>query len=160
MLEFFATWSPTAIIGLVSVVGGLLAVSICVGLISWCAVRRAQIAADLKRDLVQRGLSVEQIERLVQGPPEDEKPYYEKQLEGSLASLLAQAEVPGHVMTEVLRVYQATDGGTKKAVYDAIEEIIGSEPTEEQLLAAVRTLCPPKAGAAPMPQFDSARIGV
>jgi hypothetical protein len=159
MLEFFATWSPTAIIGLVSVVGGLLAVSICVGLISWCVVRRAQIAADLKRDLVQRGLSVEQIERLIQGPPEEEKPYYEKHLEGSLASLLAQAEVPGPVMTEVLRIYQATDGGTKKAVYDAIEEIIGSEPTEEQLLAAVRTLCPPKAGAAMSPQFDSARVG-
>jgi len=160
MLEFFSTWHEGAIIGLVSVVGGLLAVSICVGLISWCVVRRAQIAADLKRDLVQRGFSVEQIERLVQGPPEEEKPYYEKQLEGSLASLLTQSEVPGPVMTEVLRIYQATDGGTKKAVYDAIEEIIGSEPTEEQLLAAVRTLCPPKAGGVLLPQYDSARIGV
>src|SRR5262245_14794224 len=160
MLEFFSTWHPNAIIGLVSVVGGLLAVSICVGLISWCIVRRAQIAADLKRDLVQRGFSVEQIERLVQGPPEAEKPYYEKQLEGSLASLLAQAEVPGPVMTDVLRIYQATDGGTKKAVYDAIEEIIGSEPTEEQLLAAVRTLCPAKAGPPPVSQYDGAGVGV
>jgi len=109
---------------------------------------------------VQRGLPIEQIERLIQGPPESEKPYYEKQLEGSLASLLTQSEVPGPVMTEVLRIYQATDGGTKKAVYDAIEEIIGSEPTEEQLLAAVRMLCPPKAGAGMSPQFDSARVGV
>ena len=160
MLEFFANWNPDAILGLVSIVGGLLAVVLCVGLISWCVVRRAQIAADLKRDLVQRGLSVEQIERLIQGPPESEKPYYEKQLEGSLASLLAQSEVPGPVMTEVLRIYQATDGGTKKAVYDAIEEIVGSEPTEDQLLAAVRTLCPPKAGNTFTPQFDSARVGV
>ena len=77
-----------------------------------------------------------------------------------MASLLAQSEVPGPVMTEVLRIYQATDGGTKKAVYDAIEEIVGSEPTEDQLLAAVRTLCPPKAGNTFTPQFDSARVGV
>jgi hypothetical protein len=160
MLEFFANWSPEAVLGLISIVGGLLAVVSCVGLISWCIVRRSQIAADLKRDLVQRGLSIEQIERLIQGPPESEKPYYEKQLEGSLASVLAQCEVPGPVMTEVLRIYQATDGGTKKAVYDAIEEIIGSEPSEEQLLAAVRTLCPPKSGVVVSPQFDSARIGV
>ena len=46
MLEFFANWNPDAILGLVSIVGGLLAVAICVGLISWCVVRRAQIAAD------------------------------------------------------------------------------------------------------------------
>ena len=160
MLEFFSTWSPEWILGLISIAGGLLAVVACVGLISWCVVRRAQIAADLKRDLVQRGLPIEQIERLIQGPAESEKPYYEKQLEGSLASVLTQCEVPGPVMTEVLRIYQATDGGTKKAVYDAIEEIIGSEPTEEQLLAAVRTLCPPKAGAVMSPQYDSARVGV
>ena len=160
MFEFFANWNPEWILGLVSIVGGLLAVVICVGLVSWCIVRRAQIAADLKRDLVQRGLPIEQIERLIQGPPESEKPYYEKQLEGSLASLMAQSEVPGPIMTEVLRIYQATDGGTKKAVYDAMEEIIGSEPTEEQLLAAVRTLCPPKAGGPLAPQFDSARVGV
>jgi hypothetical protein len=160
MLDFFANWSPDAIMGLVAIVGGLLTIVGCVGLMSWCLVRRAQIAADLKRDLVQRGLSVEQIERLIDGPREDEKPYYEKQLEGSLASLLAQSEVPGPLMTEVLRIYQATDGGTKKAVYDAIEEIIGSEPTEDQLLAAVRTLCPPKAGTVMSPQYDSARVGV
>jgi hypothetical protein len=73
---------------------------------------------------------------------------------------LTQAEVPGPVMLDVMRTYQATDGGTKKAVYDAIEEIVGSEPTEEQLLAAVRTLCPPKAGGVMSQQFDSARIGV
>jgi hypothetical protein len=160
MLDFLANWSPEEIMGFVAIVGGLLAIVSCVGLISWCVIRNAQIAADLKRDLVQRGLPVDQIERLILGPREDEKPYYEKQLEGSLASLLAQSEVPGPLMTEVLRIYQATDGGTKKAVYDAIEEIIGSEPTEDQLLAAVRTLCPPKAGAVMSPQYDSGRVGV
>jgi hypothetical protein len=156
MLDVFANWSPEEIMGFVAIVGGLLAIVSCVGLISWCVLRNAQIAADLKRDLVQRGLPVDQIERLIQGPREDEKPYYEKQLEGSLASLLAQSEVPGPLMTEVLRIYQATDGGTKKAVYDAIEEIIGSEPTEDQLLAAVRTLCPPKGGLPAVPVSESA----
>jgi hypothetical protein len=160
MSDFFAHWNSESILGLVSIVGGLLTIVICVGLISWCVVRRAQIAADLKRDLLQQGLSIEQVERLMQGPPEAEKPYYEKHLEGSLASLLTQAEVPGPVMVEVLRIYQATDGVTKKAVYDAIEEIISSEPSEEQLVAAVRMLCPPKAGVVVSPQFDSARVGV
>jgi hypothetical protein len=160
MLEFFANWNPEAILGLTAIVGGLLAVVLCVGLISWCVVRRAQIAADLKRDLVQRGLPIDQIERLIQGPSAHDNPYHEKQLEGSLASLMAQCEVPGPVMTEVLRIYQGTDGGTKKAVYDALEEILGSDPTEDQLLAAVRTLCPPRAGTGFSPQFDSARVGV
>ncbi len=160
MLDFFANWSPEAILGLVSIVGGLLAVVICIGLISWCVVRKAQIAADLKRDLVQRGVPIEEIERLIQGPSGHQNRYGEKQLEGSLASLMAQCEVPGPVMAEVLRIYLATDAATKKAVYDALEEILGSEPSEDQLLAAVRTLCPPKSSAAPMPQFDSARVGV
>ena len=144
MSDLFTGWSSNAIIALVSVVGGLLTVIATVIAISWCCVRRAEIASELKRDLVARGLPVEQIERIVQGPPSPEVTANAKELEAQLASYLVQHEVSAPVMEEVLYMYQGTEPATKRAVFDSLVEIIESGAEEQQLLAAVRTVCPPK----------------
>jgi hypothetical protein len=145
MLEFFSTWHPGLVLALVAVVGFFLTTTVWVIAGHWSSVRRAEIAADLKRDLIQQGQTIEQIERLLAGPAAGaEAQANEKELEAYLASLMVQAEVSEETLEEVLRIYQATDAGTKQAVYDSLEEILGAEPSEEQLLAAVRALCPPK----------------
>jgi hypothetical protein len=151
MTDFFAGWSSAAIIGLVSVVGGLATVVAIVWAVSWAAVRRAEIATDLKRDLVARGLPVDQIERIVQGPS-PAAAAVGKELEAQLASILVQQEVPAHVMDEVLHVFQQTDATTKQAVYNSLVEIVEAEASDEHLLAAVRGLCAPP----PARQPDSA----
>ena len=71
MWEFLSTWPPGMVIGLVSVVGGCLTAIVWGIAIFWSWTRRAEIAANLKRDLLQRGLSVEEVERVldVLAPP-------------------------------------------------------------------------------------------
>jgi hypothetical protein len=122
--------------------------------IPWSLVRQKEIRANSIRDMLDRGMSIEQVERLVGTPSEDGNPAKAKQLDAQFASLLVQNEVPAPTMERVLRIYQQTDPVTKKAVYDSLEEIIGSSPTEEQLVAAVKALCPAPAGPAPSARFE------
>ncbi|HEY1376798.1 MAG TPA: hypothetical protein VGF55_08380 [Gemmataceae bacterium] len=160
MSEFFATWKPSEVIGLAAALGGCLTVVLIVALGVWCSVRHAETAANLKRDMLQRGLSVDEIEHVLRAPAEVPAFASEKELEAGLASLLVQNEVAGPTVERVLRAYQATDPATKKAVYDSLEEIIGSEPSEDQLLAAVTALCPPRTGAPPAARFEHAPAGI
>ncbi len=160
MTEFFATWKPSEVIGLAAILAGCLAVVLIVALGVWCAIRHAETAANLKRDMLQRGLSVDEIERVLRAPAEDHTSVSEKGLEAALASLLVQNEIPAPTLERVLRAFQATDPATKKAVYDSLEEIIGGEPSEEQLLAAVKAFCPPRGGVAPAGRFDQVPAGV
>jgi hypothetical protein len=121
----------------------------------WMNVRREETRAHLVRDLIDRGVPLDQVERLA-GTGDQKGPVNEKKLEGDLASILVQNEVPGATVERVLRIYQRTDPATKKAVYDALEEIAGSGPTEEQLIAAVTALCPARLESAPTAQYQQA----
>src|SRR5262249_18548739 len=110
MGEFFSTWHPGTVLALVAVSGLFLTVLVAVVSGNRRRVRQAQIAADLKRELIQKGYTVEDILRLVAGPPgEEDGPVNEKELVAQLALLLVQHEVPGPALEEVLRTYQATD---------------------------------------------------
>jgi len=145
MVEFFSTWNPGAVTALVAVAG--LFLTIAVAVLSWNRrmVRETEIAANLKRELIQKGYSVEQIAQLVAVPLQGARDKVnEKEREAQLASLMVQYEVTGGTLEEILRTYQATDAATKKAVYDSVQEMLEAEGTEERVLAAVRALCPPK----------------
>jgi hypothetical protein len=98
------------------------------------------------RDFLQRGLSVDEIERLLraQQAASPAKLVNECELEAGLASLLVQHEVSATTVEQVFRVYQSADAATKQAVYDAIEEMLDSGAGEDQLLTAVRALCSPR----------------
>jgi hypothetical protein len=144
-------WDANRVIELFMAVGLVVTVIVAVVGYLWSLVRREEIRANLKRDMLDRGLSVEQIEQLVAAPSEK---INEKALEGNLASVLVQNEIPAPVLERVVRIYQQTDPATKKAVYDALEELIGSSPSEEQLVAAVGALCPPRSNATPTAQLE------
>ena len=92
--------------------------------------------------MLDRGMPIEQVVRLVGGPSAEGPPANGKELEAQFASLLVQNEIPAPTLERVLRIYQETDPATKKAVYDSLEEIVGSGPSEDQLVAAVKALCP------------------
>jgi hypothetical protein len=145
MLEFFKSWNPGAVTALVAVASFFLTIIIAVLSANWRRVRETEITADLKRELIQKGYSVEQVAQLVAVPlVAAYETGNEKELEGQLALLLVQHVPTGKTLEEILRIYQATDAATKKAVYDSVQEMLEAGGTEEQVLAVMRVLCPPK----------------
>ena len=71
-----------------------------------------------------------------------------------------QYEIPAPTLERVLRTFQDTDPSTKKAVFAALEEILESGANEEQLLAAVKTLCPGRGTPSPTNQFQEVPAAV
>ncbi len=66
MFELLSRFHPGEIIGLVAVVGGLLVVitSVLGGI--WREVRKTEIAAALKQDMLNRGMSADEIEAVLE----------------------------------------------------------------------------------------------
>src|SRR5438067_4418900 len=105
MADLLVGWKPEEVIGLVSVVGGLLTVIVWVIAHYWRSVRLAEIESGLKRDFLHRGLSVEEIERLLRSPAEPAKPAKpdnERELDANLAALLVGYEVSAPTMEHVI----------------------------------------------------------
>jgi hypothetical protein len=146
MVEMLSSWRAGEVIALTAVLLGCLTAIVWGVAIFWCWARRTEIHANLMRDFLQRGLSVDEIERLLraQEAAAPAKVVNERALEAGLASLLVQHEVSAATVEQVLRVYQSADAATKQAVYDAIEEMLDSGAGEDQLLTAVRALCSPR----------------
>jgi hypothetical protein len=133
MIEMLSRWKPGEVIAGLAVILGCLTAIVWGVAIFWCWARRTEVRANLMRDFLQRGLAVEEIERLL-------RVQHDPTPAGKL-SLLVQYEVSAATIEQVVRVYQGTDPATKKAVYDAIEEMLESGAGEDQLLTAIRTLC-------------------
>ena len=151
MPEFLTNWAPGEVIGLAAVVfgvvGGCLTVIVWGIAIFWSWARREEIRANLKRDMLQRGLSADDIERVLRAPGEPancQRTTDGRGLDANLASLLVQHEVSARTIEQIVRTFQAADAGAKKPLYDAIEEMLDSGAEEEQLVTAVRTLCTPR----------------
>src|SRR5262245_47784879 len=64
MLEFLQSLPAGVLLGLAGIVGLVVVVTPAVLVGEWRKVRAARIEADLKRDLLARGLSAEEVERL------------------------------------------------------------------------------------------------
>jgi hypothetical protein len=64
MLEFLSSRSPAELLGLMAILGLVVVVTLAVLLSQWRKVREGRLKADLMRDLLARGLSVEEVERL------------------------------------------------------------------------------------------------
>ena len=64
MLEFLQSLPAGVLLGLAGIVGLVVVVTPAVLVGEWRKVRTAKLDADLKRDLLARGLSVEEVERL------------------------------------------------------------------------------------------------
>jgi hypothetical protein len=65
MTDLFSSWSARDLIGLVSVVCGSLIAITAILASHWRGVRQAELEASLKHELVERGMSVDDIERVI-----------------------------------------------------------------------------------------------
>jgi hypothetical protein len=65
MEAFLAKFSAGELIGFVAVVGGLLCGMLAIVMDFWHKIRKAEIAAALKRDMLQRGMSAQEIQTVL-----------------------------------------------------------------------------------------------
>jgi hypothetical protein len=153
MSEFFSGWRPSHIIGLVAVVSTFLTIMVVAVAAFWYCHRKAVLIAEQKHDFLERGFNVDQIERLLRAPTPSaqEAAASEKAVEGNLASILVQYEVPAASIEQIMKMFQSVEPASKQAVCDSIQEMLDSEAADEQLLAAIRHLCRPNDNPQPRP---------
>jgi hypothetical protein len=66
MAELISRFNPGEFIGLVAVAGGMLCGIISIAMGIWHEVRKAEIAAALKRDMLDRGMSAFEIREVLE----------------------------------------------------------------------------------------------
>ncbi len=66
MNDLLSRFDPGEVIGLVAVAGGLLCLVTAILAGAWQAVRRAEIQASLKQEMLNRGLSAEEIRTVIE----------------------------------------------------------------------------------------------
>jgi len=61
MIEYITTFQPGELIGLTAVVGGLICGTFTIVAVYWYAIHKVNIMAKLKADMLDRGMSAEEI---------------------------------------------------------------------------------------------------
>ena len=69
MHELLSKWSPGELIGLVALSGGLVIGLVAVVMGIWADLRKTALAYDFKRELLERGLSPEEIRLVMETGP-------------------------------------------------------------------------------------------
>jgi hypothetical protein len=69
MNEFLSRLNPGEMIAIVSICGGLLITLLSVRLGTWHKVRSEEIAAEIKRDMLDRGMSADEIKTVLDAGP-------------------------------------------------------------------------------------------
>ena len=110
---------------------------------------------DVLKDLLARGLSPEEIERVLQGSavaaePKDKS----RDCEADAAFYLNMLKLSGPALEQALAVVRAADPAAKKAVRDTLANMLGNSVSEEQVLATVRGLCLPPGQPPPHPKLS------
>ena len=129
---------------------GMITIMVVVGVLSttWTVTRQANLDADLKRDMIQRGMSAEDIERVIaasanstRARPSSAQGISEDSL-NEVVSVLGQVGASPEVIEEVLSAFRSADVPTQEAVSEAIQHLVESadEVTGEQIVAVVRAL--------------------
>jgi hypothetical protein len=108
---------------------------------------------DVLKDLLARGLSPEEIERVLQGSAVAAEPKDKaREHEADAAFYLNMLKLSGPALEQALAVVRAADPAAKKAVRDTLANMLGNSVSEEQVLATVRGLCLPPGPPAPHPK--------
>ena len=109
----------------------------------WRKVRESEHLAALKQSLVERGLSVEEIERIVRAAPESQDQETDETPAVQLTKALAEQKVPPEALEEILRAFQASDPATQRTLAHTVEALCENDAKAEHILAAVRGLARP-----------------
>ena len=120
---------------------------------AWTVAHRATLDAALKREMIQRGMSVEDLERVMAASAHPRSPSAEGISEDSLnevVTVLGQVHATPAVIEEVLWAFRSVDVRTQELISQAIQHLVGDDThkaTGDQILAVVRPLCQPKVAA-------------
>ena len=156
MWEPFAK-SPELLIPLALTVCGALVGLVAIIAHQWRAVRRTEMELALKQDMLKRGLSVEEIERVLRAsekPPEEPaKPDPITDNEYAVVEKMVEEGRPAADVERLVKLIRSTGGGVSDNEYALIEKMIDEgKPAEEieRVIRAFRTTpTPPAAPAAP-----------
>jgi hypothetical protein len=116
---------------------------------TWRKVRESAQLAALKQSMVEKGLSVEEIERVLRAsakPQEEEDPPVVK-----LAECLASQKIPPGETQEILSLLRAAHPATQPTAAKSLITMLEEEAEAEQVVAAARALC----GSVPPPEAAS-----
>ncbi len=96
---------------------------------AWQKVRRGEQETELKRDMLQRGLSVEEMERVLRaGSGKHKEPKAksgrDERIVERLAAHLGKCQASGPVIDEVLTTVRAADSAGKLAIERAVQGLI------------------------------------
>jgi hypothetical protein len=144
------------------VVGLIIAVTAII-VSNWRRVRQLDIEGTLKQDMLQRGMSAEDIERVIRAsaiPAETESKressesfgdaaasqarlslLSDKQLEAKVAADLAAYGMDSDELEKALEALGGADTDTKQAVAQAVAHMTQNGADNDQILAAVVKLC-------------------
>src|SRR5262245_12547302 len=145
MHEFLSKWSPGEFIALAGVVFGAVVA------IVWLSLRRsvrlAAMAADLKQEMLRRGMSVDEINRLLSAPTSFCMPQprlrTDEQAVGEVAAILASNDASALEIEQLLRMLQTADSATRQMVCHTLTNMSENGASPEQMVYAIRGLCKP-----------------
>jgi hypothetical protein len=69
MMEVLSKFDSGELLGLVSIVGGMVFSGLVIAGTHWRAVRMAEISARLKQDMLDRGMSADEIKTVLEAGP-------------------------------------------------------------------------------------------
>jgi hypothetical protein len=122
----------------------------------WRKVRESEHLAALKQSLVERGMSVEEIERVVRAAPESQELDADETPVVQLTRKLAEQELSPDALEEILRAFQASDPVTQKTLAHTVEALSDNGAKAEHIVAAVRALARPGRGVDSSPRQEGA----
>jgi hypothetical protein len=117
---------------------------------AWQKVRRAEQEAALKQDMLQRGLSVDEIERVLRATAKQPETHADhsadKHVLQEFAEILGSCGASPAAIEEILGMVQSADSASKQAILHAVEGLrdgSAEELKDEQIRAVVRALARP-----------------
>jgi len=130
----------TGVVTVSLIFGGWVIVAV-VGSIAknWRRIQESEHAAALKQGMIERGMSADEIERVLRaGPGPAENEAIDDTSE--LATKLAEHGVSGQEMEEILTAYCNARPAAKKTLSQTVIAMVDGGATSEQILAAARAL--------------------
>jgi len=127
---------------------------------TWTQLKQSSSDHQLKMQMLQRGMSAEDIERVLTC---SSVPQPAQRLPGpvgidgeslnEVVAALGEHEVSARTIEQVLISFRSVDEATQRLVSEAVQNLLasGDEIEDEQILAVVRPLCQPKDASAAVP---------
>jgi hypothetical protein len=110
---------------------------------NWRKVHESEHAAALKQSMIERGMSAEDIERVLRAGPESLEESGRdsgKDDATKLSEKLVEHETPAPVMEQIVSIFCTASPGAKKSLEKTIVAMLDGGADSQQVLAVVRAL--------------------